>query len=87
MPSDYYKINTKDQEELYKAAKKLEIAAWSDHCDLDYWITDMTSGKPCNIPKNVLKMAMKHLSKDLYDIAGLLAKIKEDNFKNEYIEL
>jgi len=79
MPSDYYKINTEDKKAMYNAAKELQEAAWSDHCDLDYWILDMKSGKPCTVPKNVMVLAMKHLRDDLYKISGFLARIQEDN--------
>ena len=52
--------------------------AWSDYCDLDYWIDDMTSGKPNRIPKNVLKMAMKHLRSDMYKIHKVLCAIQSE---------
>lgn len=61
--------------------KALDIAIdklWSNHCDLDFWVIEMTSGKPQNIPKWVLKMAMKHLRDDMYNLHSWACVIKEE---------
>lgn len=77
MPSDYYSIDTQDREAVHRAAGVLESNAWSDYCDLDYWITDMCQKD--GVPnKHVLKMAMKHLRDNLYNVSGFLSRIKED---------
>jgi hypothetical protein len=83
MPSAYYKIDIKDEKVVYDAAKKLQEAAWSDYCDLDYWIADMKSGKPCTVPKNVMILAMKHLRDDLYDMSGFFANISEHTYEEK----
>ncbi len=49
---------------------------WSDYSDLDYWIEEMNS-RSDRIPKWVLKMAMKHLRRDLYAVHGLLVELKD----------
>lgn len=80
MPSDYYNIDTTDREAVHKAAKALQEKAWSNHCDLDYWIKDMCQRD--GVPnKHVLKMAMKLLAKDFYDMSGFLSRIEEDKYE------
>lgn len=78
MPSDYYEVDTNDRAAMYNAAKTLQDEAWSDYCSLDYWIKDM--GQLDTVPnKQVLKMAMKHLRDNLYNVSGFLARIEEGN--------
>jgi hypothetical protein len=52
-------------------------STWSNYSDLDYWIREMSQkdGVPT---KWVLKMAMKHLRSDMYDVHATLCKIKDD---------
>lgn len=64
-------------EEKSEVQKAIEMS-WSDYCDLDYWVTEMTSGRPQHIPKNVLKMAIKHLRSDMYKIHKVLCDIEEE---------
>ena len=58
---------------------------WSDYSDLDYWITEMSSkdGVPT---KWVLKMAMKHLRRDMYAVHGLLIELKDERETRVYDE-
>jgi hypothetical protein len=64
-----------DRPELNKYITKI----WQDYCDLDYWIDDMDKGGNDRIPKNVLKMAMKHLRTDLYGVHALLCRLEISN--------
>jgi hypothetical protein len=51
---------------------------WSDYCDLDYWIDELTQGGDTKtISKHVIKMAMKHLRDTLYDTHAYLCRIEE----------
>jgi hypothetical protein len=64
---------------------KLDVAikdTWSDYSDLDYWITEMES-RSDRIPKWVLKMAMKHLRKDLYAVHRLMVELRDRMEDNE----
>ena len=51
---------------------------WSDYCDLNYWISDMNQ-RDQMIPKNVLKLAMKHLRDDFHKLHEYLAVLKQEN--------
>lgn len=53
--------------------QKLIDSSWSDYCDLDGWITEMTRSNAMP-PKYVLKMAMKHLRSNFYDIHKFLCE-------------
>ena len=82
MPSDYYKIDSNDRKVVHDSAKALVDEVWSDYCSLDYWIRDMEQrGTVPN--KQVLKMAMKHLRTNLYNVSGFLSRIEEDNYDTE----
>ena len=49
---------------------------WSNYCDLDHWIEEMAR-KPGVPSKYVLKMAMKHLRSDLYNVHKFICKLKD----------
>jgi hypothetical protein len=52
---------------------------WSEYCDLDYWISEMTRGsETAHISKHVIKMAMKHLRDNLYDTHHFLCLLEEE---------
>ena len=54
--------------------------AWSDYCDLDHWIDDLTRGEEARFTsKYVLKMAMKHLRDDFYKLYKWACVVKEEN--------
>jgi hypothetical protein len=61
-----------DKTELQKCITTI----WADYCDLDYWIDDMNKGGCDRIPKNVMKMAMKHLRSDLYRTHKILCRLE-----------
>jgi hypothetical protein len=52
-------------------------SAWSDYCDLDYFIDDMTRGQQAPASKHVLKMAMKHLRDDMLSVHAYLSQIND----------
>jgi hypothetical protein len=52
-------------------------SSWSDYCDLDYFIDDLTRGQQAPASKHVLKMAMKHLRDDLHKIHSFLCGMEE----------
>lgn len=56
---------------------KMIDKTWSDYSDLDYWIKEM-SQRTDHIPKWVLKMAMKHLRSDLYEVHAYLCKLRDE---------
>jgi hypothetical protein len=57
---------------------------WSDYCDLDYWIADMTRGSDSkNIPKHVMKMAMKHLRDDIHKTYQFLCRLEASSEMEE----
>jgi len=49
---------------------------WSNWCDLDKWIEEMQQ-RSDRLPKWVLKMAMKHLRRDMYEVHALLCELKD----------
>ncbi len=61
---------------MTKKIRKAIESTWSDYSDLDYWIREMNQ-KNQTIPKWVLKMAMKHLRRDFYDVHALLVELQE----------
>jgi hypothetical protein len=65
-------------DEKSKVQKAIE-SSWSDYCDLNYWIDEMARGSDSKqISKHVMKMAMKHLRDDFYDIHKVLCDIEEE---------
>jgi hypothetical protein len=53
-------------------------SAWSDYCDLDYFIDDMARGGDSKlISKHVMKMAMKHLRDDIHKMHSFLCGMEE----------
>jgi hypothetical protein len=55
---------------------------WSDYCDLDSWITEMNQ-RTDRVPKWIMKMAMKHLRRDLYAVHGLLCELRDKEDCND----
>lgn len=54
--------------------------SWTCFCDLENWVRDMSmrGGQEVNIPKAVLKMAMRNLMDQFELIHTLAAQIQED---------
>lgn len=58
--------------------QKLIEENWSDYCDLDSWVNEMTMGSSTShISKHVIKMAMKHLAANLHKTHAFLCGMEE----------